>query len=55
MKRPSPTEYLYALKESKANEIYVSVCDVHSKKVMNKIVSYYKLIPLPTFLQSNNS
>jgi hypothetical protein len=35
LKRPSSTKYLDALKESKVDEIHVSMCKVHSKKVVN--------------------
>jgi hypothetical protein len=48
MKRSSSTEYLDALKESKENKICVSMCVVHSKKVMSKS------IPLLMFLQNIN-
>jgi hypothetical protein len=51
MKRPSSTRYLDALKESKANEIHVSMCKVHSKKAMN----YCKSTSLLVFLQVTNS
>ncbi len=49
MKRPSSTEYLDALKESKEDKICVSMCVVYSKKVMSKP------IPFLTFLQNVNS
>jgi hypothetical protein len=49
MKRPSSIEYLDALNESKEEKIRVSMCVVHSKKVMNKS------IPLLMFLQNVNS